>query len=170
MENSLVQQSGSGSILIRWKLFPKWLTVLIPTRDKGLHCKGRACIFLHWSTLLPRGWEQATDPRAVAVVSLGPSSPHPQHTHPHKQRLLHHKGRHARPPPLSYVRKCHAADHPHCGLSPISWINLQYDNPHMGHSDVFRSMYMTKLKSVKPPEIPGMGVSVDRKIKGERKK
>lgn len=31
--------------------------------------------------------------------------------------------------------KCHAAEHPHRGLSPISWINLQYDNPNLGYSE-----------------------------------
>lgn len=147
--------------------------VPIPTSDKGLHCKGRACIFLHWSTLLPRGREQATDPRAVAVVSLGPSPHHPPpptHTHPHTNTgfsttkadmwdLLHWAmSENATLQTIPTVAVCHYPE----SICP--------DNPHMGHSDVFRSIYMTKLKSVKPPEIPGMGVSVDRKMKGERKK
>lgn len=85
--NSLVQQSRSGTVLISWKLFPKWLTVLMATRDKGPHCKGRACIFLHWSSSLPRGKEQATDPRAVICCFFIP--PAPTTTKGDRRDLLH---------------------------------------------------------------------------------
>lgn len=132
------------------------------TRDKGLHCKGRVCIFLRWSSLLPRGREQATDPRAVPVVSLSPTFPHPllhllTHTHTNTAfyttkadiRDLFH---------WAMSEKCHAAHHSHNGRSPIYWINLSMITLIWDIQRV--SIYVRKLKSVKPPEIPGMGVSV----------
>lgn len=142
----------------------------MPTRDKGLHCKGRACIFLCWSSLLPRGREQATDPRAVPVVSLSPTSPHPL------LHLLTHTQTQPSPPQrqtseTSSIELCQKnatlqtiptvarRQYPEsiCSMITLIWAIQRV------------STYMRKLKSVKPPEIPGMGVSVSWQKKNERR-
>lgn len=45
-EHLLVEQTRSGSVLITWKLFRKWLTFRCWQKNKGLHCKReRECVF-----------------------------------------------------------------------------------------------------------------------------
>lgn len=143
----------------------------MPTRDKGLHCKGRACIFLRWSSLLPRGREQATDPRAVPVVSLGPTSLHPL------LHLLTHTQTQPSPPQrhtceTSSIELCQK----NATLQTIPTVGCrQYPESICSTITLIWAIhrvcvYMRTLKSVKPPEIPGMGVSVSwQKKKNERR-
>jgi len=130
----------------------------MPTRDKGLHCKGRVCIF---SSLIKfTAKRHGTGDR--------PSGSHRCFFRPllHTHTLLHHKGWHARPPPCQKnatlqtipTVACRQSPEPICSTITLIWAIQRL------------SIYMRKLKAVKPPEIPGMGVSLSWQKKWKENK
>ncbi len=73
-ENSFIEQTRSGSVLITWKLFRKWLTFGCWQENKRLHCKRESepvfSSLINSATKQPR--TRATNPIAdtAAFISL----------------------------------------------------------------------------------------------------